>query len=63
LVDLGLLESSAPGRYRYHVLLRLFTFELAAEMSAERPLLRAAVRLLNRGYTASPDSVVPQWIT
>jgi DNA-binding SARP family transcriptional activator len=36
LVDLGLLQSPVPGRYRYHDLLRLFASELSAEVGSER---------------------------
>ncbi|WP_067677069.1 AfsR/SARP family transcriptional regulator [Nocardia miyunensis] len=54
LVDLGLLQSPAPGRYRYHDLLRLFAFELSAEAVPERT--RASSRPLDsaRVHRACP---------
>ena len=36
LVDLAMLESPAPGRYRYHGLLRLYALDQAARCAADR---------------------------
>ncbi|MFD9789383.1 BTAD domain-containing putative transcriptional regulator [Streptomyces sp. NPDC059070] len=46
LVDLSLLESVAPGRYRYHDLLRLFARQTALAEVPEHERTAATVRLL-----------------
>jgi DNA-binding SARP family transcriptional activator/Flp pilus assembly protein TadD len=46
LVDAHLLETPAPGRYRFHDLLRLFARERAAEEEPEQQRTAALVRAL-----------------
>ncbi|MEU3752377.1 BTAD domain-containing putative transcriptional regulator [Streptomyces olivoreticuli] len=46
LVDLSLLESVAPGRYRYHDLLRLFARQTAVAEVPDRERTAALTRLL-----------------
>ncbi|MFF3766292.1 tetratricopeptide repeat protein [Streptomyces sp. NPDC001922] len=67
LVDASLLQSPAPGRYRYHDLLRLFARESAADglPAAERDaalvrLLRSSLALARDAYRlATPDDAFP----
>ncbi|APE32902.1 hypothetical protein BOX37_01755 [Nocardia mangyaensis] len=56
LVDLNLLETTAPGRYTYHDLLRLFARELPSTGSADPPL--TALRRLLDFYLATMKNVV-----
>lgn len=67
LVDLSLLESVAPGRYRYHDLLRLFARETACAEVPDHERTAALTRLLEfrlatalGAHRASlPDDVFP----
>ncbi|MET9644493.1 BTAD domain-containing putative transcriptional regulator [Streptomyces syringium] len=67
LVDLNLLESLSPGRYRYHDLLRLFARQAAVEETPESERTAALTRLLhfllstarNAHRTTMPDDVFP----
>ncbi|MFC4124315.1 AfsR/SARP family transcriptional regulator [Nocardia rhizosphaerae] len=56
LVDLNLLESTAPGRYTYHDLLRLFARELPSTGQADPPL--TALRRLLDFYLATLKNTV-----
>lgn len=47
LVDLNLLESLSPGRYRYHDLLRLFARQAAVEETPDSERTAALTRLLH----------------
>ncbi|RFU43160.1 SARP family transcriptional regulator [Actinomadura logoneensis] len=51
LVDLGLLDSPAPGRYRYHDLLRLFARQTAERLDAPAARTAVPVRLLTHLLT------------
>ncbi|MEW2574764.1 AfsR/SARP family transcriptional regulator [Streptomyces syringium] len=67
LVDLNLLESLSPGRYRYHDLLRLFARQAAVEEMPDSERTAALTRLLhfllatarNAHRTTMPDDVFP----
>ncbi|MFV8132995.1 BTAD domain-containing putative transcriptional regulator [Streptomyces syringium] len=67
LVDLNLLESLSPGRYRYHDLLRLFARQDAVEEMPAGERTAALTRLLhfllatarNAHRTTMPDDVFP----
>ncbi|GGV21669.1 AfsR/SARP family transcriptional regulator [Streptomyces spectabilis] len=67
LVDLSLLESVAPGRYRYHDLLRLFARETARAEVPDHERTAALTRLLEFCLAAAlgahraslPDDVFP----
>ncbi|MFE0044096.1 AfsR/SARP family transcriptional regulator [Streptomyces albireticuli] len=67
LVDLSLLESVAPGRYRYHDLLRLFARQTAAAEVPDQERTAALARLLefclatalDAHRTSLPDDVFP----
>ncbi|MBW0274348.1 hypothetical protein ATM97_17215 [Nocardia sp. MH4] len=56
LVDLNLLETTAPGRYTYHDLLRLFARELPVTGAADPPL--TALRRLLDFYLATVKQAV-----
>ncbi|MEV5575760.1 BTAD domain-containing putative transcriptional regulator [Spirillospora sp. NPDC052269] len=51
LVDLGLLDSTAPGRYRYHDLLWLFARQTAGRLDDEDARAVVPVRLLTHLLT------------
>jgi transcriptional regulator with XRE-family HTH domain/tetratricopeptide (TPR) repeat protein len=53
LVDLNLLESTAPERYRFHDLIRAFARELAEETLSERERDEALARVLRLYITAA----------
>ncbi|OAR23710.1 hypothetical protein A8W25_14425 [Streptomyces sp. ERV7] len=67
LVDLSLLESVAPGRYRYHDLLRLFARQTAFAEVADHERTTALARLLefclatalDAHRVSLPDDVFP----
>ncbi|UQI47125.1 tetratricopeptide repeat protein [Streptomyces sp. HU2014] len=67
LVDLSLLESVAPGRYRYHDLLRLFARQTAVAEVPDHERTAALTRLLefclatalDAHRAAQPDDVFP----
>ncbi|GAA3029737.1 hypothetical protein GCM10020000_03000 [Streptomyces olivoverticillatus] len=56
LVDLSLLESVAPGRYRYHDLLRLYARKTAAEEIPADERDGALLRLLERYVALARDA-------
>lgn len=56
LVDLSLLESAAPGRYRYHDLLRLFARQTAVAEVPEGERTAALTRLMESALATARDA-------